>query len=107
MRQHAMALLIFLHLKIHDRSQPVPALRTKALNVGLAEVFLGPVFVTDNVAGKEARIICLRKRLIGEECDRMIVGCPLPCRLLIAKPVDSPALWIDSHNEMRGLNLTS
>ena len=38
--QQAMALLVFLQLQIRDGRQPLPALRSKKLNVGLSEFFL-------------------------------------------------------------------
>jgi hypothetical protein len=49
-----MALPVFLHLNLSDRRQPLPALCSKAFNVGLSEILLGPIFFTNNITGKEA-----------------------------------------------------
>ena len=60
MREQAMALLVFLHLKIGDRREPLLALCSEAFNVGLAEIFLRPVLFADHVSVEEAGIILLR-----------------------------------------------
>ena len=44
-----MPLFVLFHLKICDGGQPIATLCSESLNVGLAEIFLCPIFVTHNV----------------------------------------------------------
>src|SRR5581483_1890125 len=71
---------------------------------GFAEIMRRPFRLDSDVTPDKLCVVLRRKRLIGEQCDRMSLRSPFAARRAIPHPNDRPCCGIDRKDKMLSLN---
>src|ERR1039458_4647124 len=103
-RNNAMRLGRLLHTHLGRFRLPILIFRTKPFNVRFPEILLRPIRLRRQVASHETLKVLLRKRLVSEQRDRILLARPFAAARLIAKPRNCPGLRVDPDNKVRSLN---